>query len=118
MPKPTFHFSTCGAGPHDGAIEDCGRCAARAAWATRNRSYDVRRDVPVGAVVTVTEPVTRRLPIDGDWDNLRTIELQPGVTAFVEGYTNAGFRGIEVSLKLDADGTIVHGISAGVIEPK
>lgn len=63
---------------------------------TKSRSYQVRREVPVGTRVRVATPT----------------ETLVGTVAY---YVNAGFRGIEVTLRLD-DGTRIHGVNAGYLE--
>jgi hypothetical protein len=92
---------------------------------TRDRSYRVQRELPVGTHVRLT------------LDTVSYTRIPAGTTGVVTGYSNAGFRGIEASIRLDAplprrterlaalaaeddfysnfDPLMLHGVSAGIL---
>lgn len=67
---------------------------------TRSAGYTIRRTCPVGTELVAVTPF------------FHYRSYPAGTRGTVRDYTNAGFRGIEVSLTL-ADGTYVHGVNAG-----
>lgn len=72
--------------------------------AAKNRSYSVAKLLAAGDVAVFQHRGYCGQP------------LPAGTHMTVEKITNAGFRGIEVSGRLE-DGTFVFGISAGLLTP-
>jgi hypothetical protein len=81
----------------------------------KSRSYKVQETIPEGTVVEVLETIVRRRPINHDWDNLEVVTVEEGEMVRITYYSNAGFRGIEASIQL-ADGSLLHGVSAGLLD--
>jgi hypothetical protein len=80
-----------------------------------NRSYAAEKMYPEGSMVSVNETLQRRIVVSNTpkwvWED---VELNPGETFKVLEYSNAGFRGIEVSLE-NENGQKIHGVSAGFL---
>lgn len=72
-------------------------------YEARDRSYAVRRNVPVGSVVEVEEPVIQ----------YGFMVLAPAERVTVLNYTNAGFSGIVARVRDEAG--LVHNVCAGVL---
>lgn len=81
--------------------------------AARNRSYSAEAARPVGSTATFTEDVAVRIP-DATFETWTPVTIAAGEPVTIRGYSNAGFRGIEVSV-LTRDGHRVHGVSAGLL---
>lgn len=63
-----------------------------------------------GRRVVVIETVNRNIPTDGTLTKWEPVTLKAGERVIVVGMTNAGFRGMELSIR-KADGTLVTGLS-------
>lgn len=82
------------------------------ALAARNRSYSVARNVPVGTVASFTEDIRRNIPSE-NFTVWTPVTIPAGAPVKVRGYTDAGFRGVEVAVEFE--GQYVHGVSAGLL---
>lgn len=81
--------------------------------AARDRSYRAQRVLPAGSTATFTEDIKVNIP-SNNFETWTPHTIPAGAPVQVWTYTNAGFRGIEVSVI--HDGTAVHGISAGLLD--
>ncbi len=78
-------------------------------YAPRNRSYEVQRQIPKGSRVYVDAETRVRIS-----DDPVEYETRPPAEGTLLWYTNAGFRGIEATIRFD-DGKHAHGVSAGYL---
>lgn len=85
----------------------------------KNRSYSAEAVRPVGSTASFVDDIRRNLPGRDalgriNYDLPWTPHVIPaGDTVEVVSYSNAGFRGIEVSVR--HNGKSLHGISAGLL---
>lgn len=81
----------------------------------KNRSYEVRDRARIGGRLVALEEIKRNVPVregSNDFAAWRPVVIAKGEEVRLLSESNAGFRGIEFSIK-KADGDVVHGISAG-----
>lgn len=86
----------------------------------KDRSYSAERRLPAGSLASFVDDIRRNLPgrdaVTGEinFDLPWTPHVIPaGDTVEIVSYSNAGFRGIEVSVR--HNGKFLHGISAGYL---
>jgi hypothetical protein len=85
--------------------------------ANNNRSYDARRHYGVGSTVTFVAPNAVGIGtfVDGEYEVDESTRLTIGeeYTGTIRSVSNAGFRGIEMTVEVE--GRRYHGISMGAI---